>query len=634
MNTGRYIFITCSCCFILIREDLHPYNFQQINHHSQSMPPHKSIAWNYFTKVSQGAKCKFCNSIIVTSGNTSNMLKHLRVKHSKPIEGHISKKQRTEMMCMEAEAEAAVDDPSTYEQGTLLSLKPSTSTVTMGQKKAPLLENKYLENQPTIVTSLSSIKSFEVGGQKANEITNAIILMIAKDNCTLSTVEKKGFQKLMKAVAPMYKIPSRKCITQLIEEKYSVLSTVVRERLSSLEHICLSTDIWTDTINTKSYIGITVHYVWGETLKSATFSIMDLSERHTAQNIGEWILEILEIWHINKETIVAIVSDNASNMTKAIKNTFGEHRFLSCFAHSLNLVATQVVSDKDIREIVDKVKRIVTYFKHSVAASDELRKQKSPPMLSASELQAVKEFVKVLRPLEQSTKELCAELYISASKVIPIVNCLKNNLSDISVQTPIGKKIYYLTLSALDDGFLNIENNNMLAMASLLDPRFKSLHFKDDKELSSAISCLKNQLKVNERVEISENDPVSNSRNETDINDIWSYHNKLFADKNKTNPDECDISESMPVLLQHYLNFALSDLETDSIIFWKKEFGATYPSLRDVAIRYLPITATSVPSERLFSKAGIIMTESRNRLSSKHLHQLLFLNSLTEELFY
>lgn len=53
--------------------------------------------------------------------------------------------------------------------------------------------------------------------------------------------------------------------------------------------------------------------------------------------------------------------------------------------------------------------------------------------------------------------------------------------------------------------------------------------------------------------------------------------------------------------------------------------------LSKLAKRYLTIIATSVPSERLFSRAGNIITDLRNRLTGEHLQQLLFLNSLSIE---
>lgn len=49
-----------------------------------------------------------------------------------------------------------------------------------------------------------------------------------------------------------------------------------------------------------------------------------------------------------------------------------------------------------------------------------------------------------------------------------------------------------------------------------------------------------------------------------------------------------------------------------------------YPKLYNLAKKYYLLVGTSVPSERLFSKTGT--TEKRNRLTTKRLSKLLFLN--------
>ena len=52
--------------------------------------------------------------------------------------------------------------------------------------------------------------------------------------------------------------------------------------------------------------------------------------------------------------------------------------------------------------------------------------------------------------------------------------------------------------------------------------------------------------------------------------------------------------------------------DSDPLLFWKVYSNRT---LADLAIRYLTIIATSVPSERLFSTAGLILSQNRNRLT-------------------
>lgn len=56
-----------------------------------------------------------------------------------------------------------------------------------------------------------------------------------------------------------------------------------------------------------------------------------------------------------------------------------------------------------------------------------------------------------------------------------------------------------------------------------------------------------------------------------------------------------------------------------------------HPNLLEIAREKLSIIATSVPSERLFSKTGQILNEKRNRLTGKRLNKLVFMSSLNQE---
>ena len=62
-------------------------------------------------------------------------------------------------------------------------------------------------------------------------------------------------------------------------------------------------------------------------------------------------------------------------MKNAVYDTFGRKRHLPCYVHSLNLVVTTAIASVEgLKNLVDKVKNIVSFFKHSIAAADELRK--------------------------------------------------------------------------------------------------------------------------------------------------------------------------------------------------------------------------------------------------------------------
>lgn len=97
--------------------------------------------------------------------------------------------------------------------------------------------------------------------------------MIAKDNMPFNIVEREGFKYLMKTIVPLYNIPGRKSITKYMEEKYNYLSLVAKDRLNTVQHISLTSDLWTDVLNTVSYLGMTAHYEFEDELQSTTIGV-------------------------------------------------------------------------------------------------------------------------------------------------------------------------------------------------------------------------------------------------------------------------------------------------------------------------------------------------------------------------
>ena len=59
---------------------------------------------------------------------------------------------------------------------------------------------------------------------------------------------------------------------------------------------------------------------------------------------------------------------------------------------------------------------------------------------------------------------------------------------------------------------------------------------------------------------------------------------------------------------------------------WWDQNKFRFPNIFHFVKKYLIVPATSVPAERVFSKAGEIISSKRNRLSRKRANELIFLN--------
>ncbi|KAH7700328.1 zinc finger BED domain-containing protein 1-like protein [Aphelenchoides avenae] len=64
----------------------------------------------------------------------------------------------------------------------------------------------------------------------------------------------------------------------------------------------------------------------------------------------------------------------------------------------------------------------------------------------------------------------------------------------------------------------------------------------------------------------------------------------------------------------------------DPYAYWTGENAVKWPLLANLFSKYNSCPATSSESERLFSSAGIIVSDFRKRLTPQHVEQLLFLH--------
>lgn len=148
-----------------------------------------------------------CGKVLKTSGITSNFMQHLRTAH--PIR----------------------------EQAENIAVSPCM--------------NKFLE----------SSKQYSNASARKIAIDKAVMRMIALDVQPFSIVTDRGFVNLMKCVDPLYKLPSKTHLRNVIlNNEYEASKEKIKKSLEQVDHVGITTDCWTSKANV-GYLTVTVHFV-------------------------------------------------------------------------------------------------------------------------------------------------------------------------------------------------------------------------------------------------------------------------------------------------------------------------------------------------------------------------------------
>lgn len=77
-------------------------------------------------------------------------------------------------------------------------------------------------------------------------------------------------------------------------------------------------------------------------------------------------MKCLGHWDIPKDNIMAVVSDYEANITKAVKDSIGVHKYVPCFEHTLNLaVEKSIAITVSLTALLSDVREIVKHFKEA-----------------------------------------------------------------------------------------------------------------------------------------------------------------------------------------------------------------------------------------------------------------------------
>ncbi|KAL1446384.1 hypothetical protein WDU94_003613 [Cyamophila willieti] len=166
-----------------------------------------------------------------------------------------------------------------------------------------------------------------------------------------------------------------------------------------------------------------------------------------------------------------------------------------------------------------------------------LKHDRAPSMVTGQDIKVIKEIISVLKPLEIATRDVSGDSYCSSSRIIPLINILSKKMDQVICETPVGIQLR----NALAADFMsnrrfgNTEANRILSIATILDPRFKKIHFRNIINVSNAVDKIKQEMKDLQGVPGGQGEDSDMSEHDfNDEDDLWTLHNKIQREKSTT----------------------------------------------------------------------------------------------------
>jgi len=337
-------------------------------------------------------------------------------------------------------------------------------------------------------------------------------------------------------------------------------------------------------------------------------------------------------------------------------------------AHTLNLCVEDGLKKPEVQKVLGRCRNIVSFFHRSPLATTQLREKQKELQIpcvslkqavatrwnstvemvkrlveqeaavtsvlatlgkrelqpSASEWESMEELVPVLEPFLEATKLLSYERQPSVSVVEPVLAFLLQKLQATNGrQKHVAKVVAADLKKAIQTRLADCDDTDLCRIASFLDPRFKDLAFLPESDQQLVIEevahmALEYTPSGNEGTAETQESTQTSVAKKRKLSEFEAF---LAAKQPNRLSKETAVAEE----IAHYRRVVRMPLNTNAYSWWaenKKQF----PTLSQLARKLLALPATSVPSERAFSKAGHIVRRRRARLSPSNVDKLVFLS--------
>ncbi|XP_075105601.1 uncharacterized protein LOC142179446 [Nicotiana tabacum] len=350
---------------------------------------------------------------------------------------------------------------------------------------------------------------------------------------------------------------------------------------------------------------------------------------------------------IGPSKVVQVVTDNASENKKAggmIEGAYKNVYWTPCAAHCINLMFGDIFREKPFSTVFGQGVRLHSYISQR-------------PLL----LNMMRRFT-----MQKNLVKPGKTRFATAFLTLHSIHCQKNNLRKMVTSEEWSKSKFAKESAGKEVARIILSYsfwNNVLHALKIGGPLVKVLRLVDGEQKPSMGYLYEAMDRAKETIQASFSDEQKYAKVFQIIDARWDeqLHRPLHAaglilnpslfyeqhEKNslakevwtgfhqvviKLNPDE-DLQEKIVDQLAIYkaaeglfkLRLAIKQRTTKSPVEWWDQYGVETPELQAFAIKVLSLTCSSSGCERNWSVFEHIHTKKRNRLTLKHLHNLVFI---------
>lgn len=144
-------------------------------------------------------------------------------------------------------------------------------------------------------------------------------------------VESAEFKYFISLLDPRFELPNRRRLSMEIAGLYGKVKERILHELETVQRISVVVDVWSKKGLSESYLGVLVKYIQPGTsdVRLVFLALKKLHGSRTAQKIYDALNDVLSDWNISEDKVMYYITDNGSNMVKALKECIIQYGPLS-----------------------------------------------------------------------------------------------------------------------------------------------------------------------------------------------------------------------------------------------------------------------------------------------------------------